>query len=211
MLSMKRLIVICEGSTEQEFCKDVLLPYFLNKNILIDYPTLKKSNGGIVKWDALRRQVENHLRQERYAVVTTFIDLYALPDDYPDSVHGNADTIQIGMKAGIDPALSHRFIPYIQRHEFECFIFASIDVLRNNFKAHEADFTAIECTVSRHPHNLEDINNSPLTAPSKRLLQAIKGYDKIVYGACLAAEIGLDTIRQKCPRFHAWLTLLESI
>jgi hypothetical protein len=30
---MKRMIIICEGQTEQEFCKDVLLPHLQSKNI----------------------------------------------------------------------------------------------------------------------------------------------------------------------------------
>lgn len=208
---MKRLIIICEGDTEQEFCQDVLYPHFLNKNIQVFYPTIKKSNGGIVKWASLKKQIELHLRQERNVIVTTFIDLYALPVDYPNLAQGNADTIQQGMKADVDTALSHRFIPYIQRHEFECFIFASIDVLRNNFESHEADFPTIQQVLQRFPDNLEDINNGLQTAPSKRLLRAIKGYDKTVYGACLACEIGLTTIRQKCPRFNNWIDQLENI
>lgn len=44
---MNRLIIVCEGETEQEFCKDVLASYFREKNIYIEYPTIKHSNGGI--------------------------------------------------------------------------------------------------------------------------------------------------------------------
>ena len=36
----------------------------------------------------------------------------------------------------------------------------------------------------------EEINNGPATAPSVRLMKAIAGYNKVVYGACLASEIG---------------------
>lgn len=57
----------------------------------------------------------------------------------------------------------------------------------------------------------EDINNSPNTAPSKRLLDAIPGYNKVLYGRMLAESIGLDSIRSKCPMFNEWLTKLENI
>ena len=50
-----------------------------------------------------------------------------------------------------------------------------------------------------------------MTAPSKRLAELIKGYNKVVYGSILAQEIGLEAIRTKSPRFHQWVTLLESI
>ena len=33
---MNRLIIVCEGETEQEFCKDVLASYFREKNIYIE-------------------------------------------------------------------------------------------------------------------------------------------------------------------------------
>lgn len=208
---MKRLIVICEGQTEQEFCQDVLYPHFFDKGIQISNPTIKKTNGGIVKWNILKKQIENHLKQEKDVYVTTFIDLYALPSDYPSFDINDVSIIEQGMKDNIDNSLNYRFIPYIQRHEFECFIFSSIDVLRRNFTSLEADFSKIENIIQLFPDNLEDINNSPETAPSKRLLNNIKGYNKIVYGACLTSEIGLTTIRQKCSRFNEWIDKLENI
>lgn len=39
---MKRIIIICEGQTEQSFCKNVLQPYFTTKNIWLETPTIKK-------------------------------------------------------------------------------------------------------------------------------------------------------------------------
>lgn len=208
---MKRLIIICEGATEQEFCKDVLLPYFLSKKINVSYPTIKKTQGGIVKWNALKKQIETTLKQERKAWVTTFIDLYGLPDDYPNFNINEVEAIEQGMKAEICAPLNHRFIPYLQRHEFECFIFASINVIRHNFKPDEADFPEIERVIQAFSDNPEDINNSPDTAPSKRLKSIINGYSKVVYGACLASEIGLDIIRKKCPRFNNWIKQLSNI
>lgn len=38
---MKRLIIICEGPTEKEFCKDVLSKHFLAKDINLECPTIK--------------------------------------------------------------------------------------------------------------------------------------------------------------------------
>ncbi|NDV67093.1 DUF4276 family protein [Bacteroides sp. 224] len=208
---MKRLIIVCEGETEQEFCKDVLQDYFLEKDIQIAYPTIKKTYGGITRWDTLKKQIENHLKQEKDTYVTTLIDFYALPSDYPNYSKDNINSIEQGMKEDIAPSLNHRFIPYIQRHEFECFIFCSMDVLKRNFKPEEANFIELEKVAYTFAANMEDINNSPETAPSKRLLKSINGYNKVVYGACLAYEIGLNKIREKCPRFDHWIDRLEHI
>ena len=35
---MRRLVVICEGPTEQEFCNDLLRGYFRQKDVWLDAP-----------------------------------------------------------------------------------------------------------------------------------------------------------------------------
>lgn len=54
---MKRIVIVCEGPTEQEFVRDVLQPYFLPKEIYIQSPLIKKSGGGIVPWNILKAQI----------------------------------------------------------------------------------------------------------------------------------------------------------
>jgi len=78
---MNRLIIVCEGETEQEFCKDVLASYFRERNIYIEYPTIKHSNGGIVPWATLKRQLINHLHEGEVSV-SMFIDYYRIRDSY---------------------------------------------------------------------------------------------------------------------------------
>ena len=60
---MKRLIIICEGPTEQAFCNDVLHGHLLTKDIVLEAPTIKHSNGGIVAWDTLKKQIVRHLNE----------------------------------------------------------------------------------------------------------------------------------------------------
>ena len=60
---MKRLIIICEGPTEQAFCNDLLRDYFQSKDIILEAPTIKHSNGGIVAWDKLKKQIVRHLNE----------------------------------------------------------------------------------------------------------------------------------------------------
>lgn len=216
---MKHLIVIGEGQTEQEFCKDVLSPYFLPREIQIHNPTIKKTGGGIVKWEVLKKQIENHLFQQPNAIVTTFIDYYALPNNYPnwDEAHRNPDrnirmnVLEAGMSEDIDESLRHRFIPYIQLHEFEGLLFNDIRIFDENFRREEfTNYDELEQTI-RLNENSEMINDGQTTAPSKRLLRLIDGYSKVVYGSCIAESIGMDRLRQKNPRFNHWISCLESI
>jgi len=140
---MKRLIIICEGQTEVEFCKDVLLKFFLNKGIIIQTPLIKKSGGGIVPWNTLKKQIELHLK-EREVFVTTFIDYYGIPDkyNYPSWQESKKivnkslrmDFLENAMKDNVN---QNRYIPYIQLHEFEGLLFNNIEIFDQNFNPSE--------------------------------------------------------------------------
>jgi Domain of unknown function (DUF4276) len=218
---MKRIIIICEGQTEQEFCKDVLYSHFFAKNILIETPLIKKSGGGIVGWNELKKQIETHLKQEENIIVTTFIDYYGIQKkhNFPSWELGllknnpieKMDYIENAMLLDILASEQFRFIPHIQLHEFEGLLFNNINVFKNEIPENEfVDFYALKTIIDTNP-NPELINDGFETAPSKRLHKLIKGYNKIVYGAILAKAIGLINIRNKSPRFNAWISKLESI
>lgn len=215
---MKRLIVVCEGRTEHEFCNSILAPYLLEKGIVVSAPLIKKSNGGIVWWNTLKDQIVRHLK-EKDVYVTMLIDYYGIKElfGYPGwsellsmNEHERIPYLVEMMKKDLDDCISHHFIPYMQIHEFEGLLFCDIEAFKSNFSEDEADFREIESVMNEFD-SPEDINDSPETAPSKRLVKAIPGYDKVLYGICIALDIGLETIRAKCPLFNEWLTKLEAI
>ena len=215
---MRRLVVICEGPTEQEFCNDLLRGYFRQKDVWLDAPTIKHSHGGIVAWDTLKRQIVGHLH-EGDCVVSMLVDYYRIKDSYgfpgwreSKGVANPYDKMRFlfrQMLHDLDGKFRARFVPYIQLHEFEGLLFSDISVFARNFTDGELNFRllkeAVACSGSP-----EEINNGPATAPSERLKRAVKGYDKVVYGACLAAEIGLEAIRERCVLFREWLERLET-
>lgn len=215
---MKRLIIICEGPTEQAFCNDVLHGHLLTKDIVLEAPTIKQSNGGIVAWDTLKKQIVRHLN-EGNSIVSLFVDYYRIRDSYhfpgwmeSKSINNIYDRMHFlfeQMSLDIDENLRSRFIPYIQLHEFEGLLFSNIAVFQNNFTKQELDFQQLEDAINS-VKTPEEINNGPATAPSERLKKAIKGYDKVVYGACLASDIGLNTMRGKCILFNEWVMKLET-
>lgn len=216
---MKRLIIVCEGPTESEFCISILAPILLMKNIYVSSPLVKKSNGGIVSWHNIKRQIEMHLH-EGNAYVSMLVDFYGIKDSYAfPGWEESKNIVSKGkklkflcdmMKKDISPEISSRFIPYMQIHEFESLLFSDINVFKNNFDTDELDFSILERTIREFP-NPEDINTRPTLAPSKRLLEAIPGYDKVIYGNCIAVETGLSKIMDKCPLFNQWISHLLSI
>lgn len=218
---MSRIIVICEGETEQEFCNTLLSRHYAPKGKYIDAPLIRHSNGGIVRWDLLRKQIETTLRKEKDAVVTLLIDYYGLYKKYGfpgwDEAEGIVDKnermsfLERRMSEDIDDSIRHRFIPYIQLHEFEGLLFCDVNIFKNMIP--EGDLVGIDelpQVISNYP-NPELINTQKETSPSHRLIRIIKGYNKIVYGNLIAESIGLPIMRSKCPRFNNWMTFLESI
>lgn len=218
---MKRLIIICEGETEQGFCNTILSPYFFNKGIFVEAPLIKRSNGGIVRWEILKKQIETTLAKEPSAYVTMLIDYYGLYHKF--GFPGWSDSEQIvdkndrmkylenQMSVDINEKVRYRFIPYLQLHEFEGILFCNVDVFKQIIPANELlGMEELEQVIAEYP-NPEMINTCKETSPSHRLKRIILGYNKIVYGNIIAESIGLTTIRQKCPRFDSWLTYLEQL
>lgn len=218
---MSRVIVICEGPAEQEFCKDVLAPHLANKGIYVQAPLVKKSGGGVVSWAAMKRQIEVHLKQDSTAHVTLLIDYYGISDShqYPGwtDAHKEPDkTIRMeileqAMQDDLDTSLSGRFVANIQLHEFEGILFSDRSVFDKNFEMEElVGIVELNKTFADF-QNPEEINNNKETCPGRRLERIILGYNKIVHGAILAEEIGLKRIREKCPRFNGWIEKLEAL
>lgn len=217
---MKRLVIVCEGPTEQEFVRDVLQPHFLPKDIYLQSPLIKKSGGGIVPWETLKLQIQSHLR-EKESFVTTLIDYYGIPDryNYPgwqaskqilDRPH-RMDFLEQKMLMAVDEKLRQYFIPYYQLHEFEGLLFNNLESFESTFEPDEFKDKQELVRILTQYDNPESINDNPNTAPSKRLERLIQGYNKIVYGAILAEKIGMHNLRLKSPRFNKWIQKLENI
>ncbi len=73
----------------------------------------------------------------------------------------------------------------------------------------------MENIISSCGGNIEDINNSKETAPSKRMIKFFDNYDetfdKVFYGYSIIEEIGLDRVIEQCPRFSQWIQKIESL
>lgn len=66
--------------------------------------------------------------------------------------------------------------------------------------------------------NPELVNDSPDTAPSKRIIKAVEGnkrthynYDKPKAGKFVAQKVGIETLRDQCPHFNGWIEKLLDI
>ena len=217
---MNRIIIICEGQTEQEFCNTLLQPYFGANGITLQAPLIKKTMGGIANWNVLKREIETYLRREKDVLVTTLIDYYGIKDSHGFPLwaekqaiadkNQRLDELEAAMLADVDENLRPHFVPYLQLHEFEGLLFSDKQAFYTTFNEYElAREDELEQTFADFD-NPEMINDGVETSPSHRLERIISGYEKVVYGCCLAEAIGLNKMRQKSPRFDNWLKRLET-
>ena len=175
----------------------------------------------LIKYQHLKNDLINTI-YENNVLVTTMIDFYALPNDFPryeeaKCIVNKSERLSFLEKAIVEDLETTQnrtfpdLMPYIQLHEFEALVFASSEAIKALYSETEAKFDELDKIISEYP-NPEDINDDPSTAPSKRLKnnQLIKGYNKVIDGNLIILETGIDTILQKCPRFSKWVeTIIE--
>ncbi len=228
-MEQKRLYIIVEGPTEEEFVKKSLLPYFHAKGIYNfvtpikiktgKTPHNKKASGGALNFQRLKKEVNRLLKNEKNIIVTSLIDFFRLPSDFPcldeiKKLKAPADKVKRLEECLSQEIKDNRFIPYIQLHEFEALIFACpqtaiLEIAKTLNLKQEKIRTELDKIAKKYP-NPEEINEGTNTAPSKRLKKLVPGYNKVVHGNAIIQQSGLDALRQKCPRLAQWLENLEN-
>ena len=220
---MKRVHCIVEGQTEVQVFYAILSPYIKEKTgEYIEFTPIKHTGGGMVKYSKLIPEFRNHLK-DKDKILTTFFDYYGINENhnFPNYKEAKKDqqnsinAIEL-IEQGIKNDLNERsintrnFLPYIQLHEFEAILYSSEEGF--NFQFDNANIISELIKVKNRFPNPEDINDSPITAPSKRLIQILKDnnekYNKIVDGESIARQIGIETILDHCPRFNNWVNQL---
>jgi hypothetical protein len=215
---MTRVGISVEGQTEEEFIKRIIGPHLADRGVYA-YPKIVTTKtvisgpnhkGGSVSFDKVvsevRRLIDNH------DLVTTFYDFYGFQGRSPGE---SVDDLEGRIAASINQP--DRFRPYVQLHEFEGLIFSGPDEVGQLAEAagreiYLRDTVQLAVNACGEP---ELVNDSPETAPSKRLTamfqQAMgRKYVKVRDGVRLVERIGLAKVRAACPRFNGWLAALEA-
>lgn len=221
---MKKIFVVTEGQSETNFVNRVMVPYFSGRCLFIPNTVITKTDtrhgkihkGGVSNYEQIRNTLTKTLAtasksQDTY--VTTMFDFYCLPKDVP----GMADAEKINNpyeKVGVIEREIQKtekydekfFFPYIELHEFEAMLFSDVTKLEEVY--FEYDLTSLKECVKMQS-NPELINSGPETAPSKRIINCIKNFDKAGGGVEALEKIGIANIAIKCQHFSEWLTHIE--
>jgi hypothetical protein len=110
------------------------------------------------------------------------------------------------MGSGFD---SKRFLPFVVMHEFEGLLFSDCSAFSRAIGRSDLERTFRD--IRGQFATPEDIDDSPVNAPSKRIEALEPRYQKPLLGVRAAQEIGLARIREECPHFRSWLQQLETL
>lgn len=218
----KRALVLVEGYTERQFVKDVLAPLFSALDLYL-YPTLLVTKrvkhgpnfkGGVTTYQKFRNDAQRLLHEAGGALVTTLVDYYGLPSDFPGMATRPGRTAlervtHVEEAIRKDLGSPRDFIPFLALHEFEAWLFASPEELPRTMTAMEREgkrFKEICGSVS----SPEEIDEGPTTAPSKRILEIFPSYRKALHGPLTVMRIGVDRIQAACPHMDSWVRALEA-
>lgn len=186
--------------------------------ILLGVPGHK---GGRPSYARVRKDVLLHLKQDKAARCSTMLDFYGLGPGFPGapvppglpSIH-KATRIERAMKADIcelvpDLRPDLRFVPYIQLHEYEGLLFSDPRLFADAIN--QPNLAEAFQRVRDGFPTPEDIDDDPITAPSKRVLHLFGPYRKVLDGTIAARRIGIEAMRRECPHFHDWLARLSAL
>jgi hypothetical protein len=216
---MKKALLLVEGNTEERFVKNLLHPHFNKLNLYLQ-PVLFSTKvvksgpafkGGLGSWPKVKKELKNLLSDSSAVVVSTMIDYYGRPKDFPGRASkeqgNNLKSVELFEDAVAKDIDDRRFIPFFTLHEFEGLLFASPDGIAERMNGRKKELNSIR---NEFP-TPEDINDDPSTCPSKRLKKLFPGYRKPLDGTLIAGKMGLDVIRGQCPHFDHWLKKLEAL
>lgn len=219
---MIRAYALVEGQTEQTFIQRVLGPHLQDLGVYLT-PVMvvtkrvsdgRKFKGGISRYTAVRRDLRNLLTDRGAGAITTMIDYYGIPEDFPGyaalplagSCYDRVAHLEASLRADLDDP---RFRPYLSMHEFEALLLTAPEALGTVLLG---EFFAARLAeeVAGFP-SPEEIDDGPETHPAARITKLAPLYRKTVHGPLAAERIGLSALRRSCPHFNEWVAWLEGL
>lgn len=223
---MIRLNIIVEEQTEETFVNKILGPHLSCFSVFVNARRVETGRkrgrifrGGMVSYLKAQKDIKLWMKEDKGGDVrfTTMFDFYRLPNDFPGfeeakqkpDPYKKIEIIEVELSSDI---ASPRFIPYLQLHEYETLLFSDLDKFHHYYIDHNSQLNKLKQDVVGVT-NPELINDSPETAPSKRIIKHLPFYEgeKPLAGPIIAEHIGLQKIRSKCRHFNAWVSRLESL
>jgi len=193
---MSNILLLVDGATKKIFSDDLLSPLFKEISFLLllllvgCYHSFHKT----IKEVNLKIESFNH-----YDKVILIYDYYGLHPTFKKGIETSwslEKSIEFIRDKFTKEINSNKFYFYIQVQEFEALLYSNINEIDNYFETNK--LKEIGDILNKVKNNLELINDSTETVPSKRLDNLFSNFGKTTDGIVILKNIGIDKIRNEC-------------
>ena len=221
----KRLLVYCEGQTEDMFVERLLRHHLALHGVKVERPIQARTSfdpegqrGGFVNWAAMEFDLRQMFQADADPDLrfTTLLDVYQIPKKVPGMSAITSPLSAVHEIENVEHAIEGvfnepRFKAYLQRHELEALLLADMAALARVFHRDRVGLQQLALDIAPFV-NAEEINHGVTTHPAARLMAAIPGYKdlKASNAFFVLAEATFTLVRARCPRFDAWLQCWEN-
>jgi hypothetical protein len=216
MTSFRQIAVVVEGQTESAFVSELLAPYLQTFGAYITPVIVKTSRladgttfkGGGMVWKHYENDLRRLLRASHYRCVSILVDFYAYPRNAPGAdccqrPHQPRRCADLRIQAMAQTIGDQRFVPHVVLHEFETWVIAG--ALGTSHVLGDAGVAMrLQEEARTVGDDVELLNDSKVTAPSKRVIRCWPDYDKVTDGIEVIREAGLEKVSDRCPGLRSW-------
>lgn len=220
MSGIRQVAVLVEGQTESAFVANVLAPWMQDFGVYVTPVIVKTSRladgktfkGGGSDWKHYERDLRRLLGSSQFRWVSILVDFYAYPGNGPAAqcCHGSHEPRRCGearTQAMREVITDRRFVPHVVLHEFETWVFAAA-MGASHLLGDSQVARSLQVEAETVGGDVELLNDSPQTAPSKRVLRCWPEYDKATDGIEVIREAGLEAVMDRCPGLKSWVAQL---
>ena len=220
-IGLKKILLLVEGQSEETFIQQFLSKELRRPDLHLQPVVLttkrtqsgRTFKGGLPKFDKVRRQVLHLLGDSSAAMVTTMLDYYGLPADFPGMNSmpegGPLERVKY-LETQFEKEIGgSRFLAHLTLHEFETLLLVDLNAFVSVFPADRKAIAKLEDMVHGRPP--EAINDGRDTHPSALIQKVLPKYQKLLHGSMILEQIKLRTLRQQCPHFSQWVTKLSGV
>ena len=169
--------------------------------------------GGVTSTEQVLGDIRRLVGDTGAAGVTTMLDYYALPEDFPGMSTrpaGDAYTRVAHVEKALAEAIDHpRFDVHLVLHEYEAWIFSAPAACAWVFD--DSKVPTQLAGIATAAGGAERIDEGPTSAPSKRLAKVFASYRKTLHGPMAVGAIGIAALRGACPHAGAWIGRMEAL
>jgi len=226
-----RICVFVEGPSERQFLDAIVKPYLYSKNPNVS-SLWAVDIKGVGKYEAhkytkLSRIIRTQICSDNTAIYTTLFDYYAFPKDsipnFEFKKYSNPYKMVEKREAAFKEAIlaedklasfsgKVEFHPFLMLHEYETFMYCDLEQLIHLRGSSDSVIKKLKNDVADFD-NVELINESAQTAPSKRIAGVIPSYNyqKTTNSLNVMNAIGIDEMLKQCLHFRKWIEWMCSL